>query len=98
MPTLLLSPIAWRTAQLVAFAAMAVYASRARNSGPKDAAHERVLDDLPDGVSAHAHRAEAERGMHAAGRFRRVLRLGRNGPALEVEAAGLGRLRLRRSA
>ncbi|MFO1143936.1 MAG: hypothetical protein U1E59_16465 [Amaricoccus sp.] len=96
MPTFLLSPIAWRTAQLVAFAAMAVYASRARNSGPKDAAHERVLDDLPDGVSAHAHRAEAERGMHAAGRFRRVLRLGPNGPALEFEAAGLGRLRLRR--
>ena len=34
--------------------------------------------------------------MHAAGRFRRVLRFG-PGPAFEIEAAGLGRFRLRRA-
>jgi hypothetical protein len=98
LPTFLLTPIAWRATQLILFAAMAVYASRARNSGPKNAAHQQVLDDLPEGVAAHAHRAEAERGVHATGRFRRILRLGPNGPAVEIEAAGLGRLRFRRSA
>ena len=35
--------------------------------------------------------------MHATGRFRRVLRLGPQGPAVEIEAAGLGRVRLRRA-
>ena len=98
MPTFLLSPVAWRAAQMFMLAAMAVYASRARNAEPKDAVHQQVLDDLPEGVAAHAHRAEAERGVHATGRFRRVLRLGPNGPAVEIEASGLGRLRFRRSA
>jgi hypothetical protein len=98
LPTFLLTPLAWRAAQIFLLAAMAVYASRAKSGGPKDAAHQQVLDDLPEGVAAHGHRAEAERGVHAAGRFRRVLRLGPNGPAFEVEAAGLGRVRLRRSA
>ncbi len=91
-----LSPFAWRTLRIGALAAMAVYASR-RASHPKDAGHERVLDDLPEGLAAHAHRAEAERALHAAGRFRRVLRFGPQGPAVEIEAAGLGRVRLRRA-
>ncbi len=91
---LALTPLAWRAVQIGAFAAMAVYASR-RNSHPKDAGHEEVLDHLPDGLAAHSHRAEAERGVHAAGRYRRVLRFGSQ--AVEIEAAGLGRVRLRRA-
>lgn len=75
-------------------AAIAIYASR-RASHPKDPRHETVLDDLPDGVTSHAHRAEAERGVHGAGRMRRVLKVP-GGPALEVDAAGLGRIRFRR--
>jgi hypothetical protein len=55
-----------------------------------------VLDDLAEGVSARPHRAEAESAMHGAGRFRRVLRLGPNGPGIEIDAAALGRLRFRR--
>ncbi len=98
MPTFLLSPVAWRAAQFFMLAAMTLYASRARTSAPKDAVHQQVLDDLPEGVAAHGHRSEAERGVHATGRFRRVLRLGPTGPAFEIEAAGLGRLRLRRRA
>ena len=94
MPAILLSPLALRLVQLGAVAAMAVYASRQR-SAPKDAEHERVLDDLPEGLAVNGHRAEAERGLHAAGRFRRVLRF--RGAGLEIEAAALGRLRLRRA-
>lgn len=81
---------------MLALAAVTVYASK-RSSHPKDALHEQVLDDLPEGFAGHAHRAEAERAVHASGRFRRTLRLGPRGKGLEIEAAGLGRLRMRRA-
>lgn len=97
MPPFALTPLAWRALHLGAVAAMAVYASRQRASRPKDARHEQVLDDLPEGFATHSHRAEAERGVHATGRFRRVVRLGPQGAAVEIEAAGLGRFRLRRA-
>ena len=93
MPAILLSPLALRLVQIGAVAAMALYASR--RSEPKVVDHERVLDELPEGLAVNGHRAEAERGLHAAGRFRRVLRI--RGAGLEIEAAGLGRLRLRRA-
>lgn len=92
-----LTPFAWRAVRLGALAAMAVYAARQRASEPKDVQREQVLDDLPEGFAAHAHRAEAERSLHAAGRFRRVLRVGPKGAGFEIEAAGLGRFRLRRA-
>ena len=66
MPAILLSPLALRLVQIGAVAAMAVYASRQR-SEPKDVEHERVLDELPEGLAVNGHRAEAERGLHAAG-------------------------------
>ena len=80
MPPIVLTPLAWNALRLGAVAAMAVYASR-RRSTPKDADHEQTLDALPEGFAASTHRAEAERGMHAAGRFRRVLRFGRRRPS-----------------
>jgi hypothetical protein len=93
LPVFALTPLAWTALRVGAVAAVALYASR-RASEPKDADREKVLDDLPDGLSGHSHRAEAERGVHAGGRFRRVFRLPKG--AIEVDAAGLGRLRLRR--
>jgi hypothetical protein len=92
---LALGPLAWTALRMGAVAAVALYAARAR-SQPKEAEHEHVLDDLPEGVSARPHRAEDEGGMHGAGRFRRTIRLGPNGPGVEFDAAALGRLRLRR--
>jgi hypothetical protein len=96
LPALPLAPFAWTALRLGAVAAMAVYASR-RRSTPKDPDHERTLDAIPEGLSAYTHKAEAERAMHAAGRFRRVMRFGREGASFEIEAAGLGRLRVRRA-
>ena len=87
-------PIAWTALRLGAVAALALYAARGR-SQPKQAEHERVLDELPEGIGTHPHRAEAETALHGQGRFRRVLRLP-SGPGIEVDAAALGRLRLRR--
>jgi hypothetical protein len=91
-----LPPIAWAALRLGAVAAIAVYASRRSLSRPKDAEHEHVLDRMPDGLDGGPHRAEAERGLHGQGRFRRVVRLGADGPGLEIDAAALGRLRVRR--
>jgi hypothetical protein len=92
---LAISPLAWTALRLGAMAAVAVYAARSR-SLPKDAEHEHVLDTLREGIEATPHSAEAERAFHGNGRFRRTLRLGRNGPGIEVDAAALGRLRVRR--
>ena len=94
MPAIAIAPLAWSALRIGAMAAVAIYASR-RASQPKDPRHETVLDDLPNGVTGHSHRAEAERGVHGAGRMRRVLKVP-GGPALEVDAAGLGRIRFRR--
>jgi hypothetical protein len=94
LPALALTPLAWTAIRLGAAAALAIYASR-RASEPKDVSREQMLDDLPDGVSGHAHRAEAERAVHGAARLRRVLR-GPRGVAIEIDASGLGRVRLRR--
>lgn len=88
-------PIAWVALRVGAVAAVALYVSRGR-SQPKHAEHEYVLDDLPDGLAARPHRAEAERAMHGQGRLRRTIRFGASGPGLEIDMAALGRLRLRR--
>ncbi|HLS58353.1 MAG TPA: hypothetical protein VK022_01880 [Paracoccaceae bacterium] len=88
-------PLAIAALRLGALAAIAVYASRAR-SHPKDAEHEWTLDNLPEGIDARPHRAEAERAVHGQGRLRRVIRLTPGGPGLEIDAAALARLRVRR--
>lgn len=93
---LALPPIAWTALRFGAMAAVAVYAARMRHSEPKHAEREHLLDTLPEGIAAAPHRAEAERAMHGAGRFRRVVRLSWGGPGIEIDAAALGRLRIRR--
>ena len=95
MPVFALTPLAWMALRVGAVAALALYASR-RASEPKDADREEVLDALPPGLSGHSHTAEAERAVHGAARFRRVFRLPKG--AIEVDASGLGRVRLRRVA
>ena len=49
-----------------------------------------------EGLRAEPHKTDEEHGVHGSGRFRRVFRLGSTGPGLEIDAAALGRLRLRR--
>jgi hypothetical protein len=89
------APFAWAALRLGVVAAVALIASRSA-SRPKDAEHQAVLDALPEGVGGHSHRSEAERALHGHGRLRRVFRFRAGGPALEVDAAALGRVRLRR--
>jgi hypothetical protein len=94
MPAVL-APFAWTALRLGAVAALALLASRGA-SRPKDAEHQAVLDGLPDGVGGHTHRSEAERALHGHGRLRRVFRFPPGGPAVEIDASALGRLRMRR--
>lgn len=90
------SPLAWTAIRLGAVAAVALYAARKGEGQPKDAARERVLDEVPEGVTATPHRGEDEGAVHGSGRYRRVVRLGPNGPGVEIDATAFGRLRLRR--
>lgn len=92
-----LAPIAWTAIRFGAVAAVALYAARAR-SVPKQAEHDMMLDDLPEGLIAHPHRAGDQGAMHGAGRMKRVFRLGPSGPGVEIDAAAIGRLRFRRVA
>ncbi len=93
---LALSPLAWTAIRLGAVAAVALYAARKGDGQPKDLAREGVLDDVPEGVTATPHRAGDEGAVHGTGRVRRVIRLGPNGPGVEIDATALGRVRLRR--
>ena len=96
MPAIVLTPLAWTALRLGALVAVAAFASRRGASRPEDVAHERALDGLPEGVAGHTPRAEAERAVHGSARLTRVIRPVPGGPKVEVELAGLGRLRLRR--
>lgn len=50
------------------------------------------LDDLADGIGLAV--TDAGDGFALRGRWRRVLRLGRHGPGLEIDVAGFGRMKI----
>jgi hypothetical protein len=91
-----LAPVAWTAIRLTAVVAVAVMAARNRSSEPKDAHQDFSLDSLSEGFRARRHAAQGEQALHGQGRLRRVIRLGRDGPGVEVDASGFGRLRFRR--
>ncbi|MEM9437863.1 MAG: hypothetical protein AAGA15_12550 [Pseudomonadota bacterium] len=58
----------------------------------RDQETEDALDKVEEGIET---RRDAEQ-VNATARFRRVIRLGRTGPAVEIDATALSRLRIRR--
>ncbi len=77
--------------------ALAAYAmARRLGDGRTDQRAEDALDDVDDGLHAHRPRDRAGQ-INAAGRLRRVIRLGADGPGLAVDAGLLARLRVRRA-
>ncbi|HHS94519.1 MAG TPA: hypothetical protein ENK63_04170 [Rhodobacterales bacterium] len=73
--------------------ALATYAlARSAELGRRDQRAEDALDDIPEGVTGRRDNEQ----MNATWRIRRVVRLGKTGPAVEIDASALGRVRLRR--
>lgn len=91
------APIAWKAAQFGAVAAIAWYAARRRTpAGLREVWREKVLDDVAEGVETDVSRTEDETHLSAAGKLRRTIRLGAQGPGVDIDATGLARLRVRR--
>lgn len=75
--------------------ALATYAfARQIQAGRVDQRHEDALDDVDEGLVLHRPRDRDQ--VNGAGRFRRIIRLGVNGPGIEIDASALGRVKLRR--
>ena len=69
-------------------------ARQMQQSGRLDQRGEDALDELDEGISLHRPRDREQ--VNGAARFRRVIRLGTNGPGIEIDATALGRLKMRR--
>lgn len=77
-----------------AMVGLAAYAAwRAAVPARRDQRAEDALDDLPEGTTLHRD-DDAARGSF---RLRRTIRLGDKGPGVEIDLAGIGRMRLRRA-
>lgn len=73
--------------------ALASYAlTRGLQRAPYDQRAEDAMEDVPEGLAARRD----EGRMAGSGRMRRVIRLGTNGPGIEIDATALGRIKLRR--
>lgn len=91
------APIAWKFAQFGAVAALTYYATkRRRPPGPRDIWRETALDDVELGLETDFERREHDARAAAAGKWRRGWRIGAEGPGVEMEIAGLARVKLRR--
>lgn len=76
--------------------ALAAYAfSRQVRPGALDQGAEDALDRVEEGASILRPDTE-EDTLNATARFRRIIRFGTDGPGVEIDAAGLGRVRFRR--
>ncbi len=75
--------------------ALAAYAlSRRVGRSATDQRAEDAMDRVPEGVNAH--RPRDRRQANGSARFRRVVRLGHDGPGVEIDATAMGRIRIRR--
>lgn len=73
--------------------AVATYAvARSVERGRRDQRHEDALDDAPEGMTARRDKEQ----VNATARMRRVIRLGSNGPGIEIDAVSLTRIRFRK--
>ena len=75
---------------IVAVAAYAV--SRRVERAHFDQRGEVAMDDVNEGLSL---RREPEQ-MNGAGRFRRTVRIGTDGPGVEIDVTALGRIRFKK--
>ncbi|MCP5074270.1 MAG: hypothetical protein GY947_13400 [Rhodobacteraceae bacterium] len=89
-----LAPIAITAARYGTVAAIAYYAARKVKLSQTDQAVEDSLDKVEEGVCAH--KCSDAPQANASTRWRRVIRLGDNGPGLEIDIAAMGRVRIKK--
>lgn len=89
-----LAPIAVMAAKYGAVALAGYAIARQIQPGRTDQQVEDAFDEMTEGLSVHRPRDREQ--VNGAARFRRVVRLGTNGPGIEIDASALGRLRMRR--
>lgn len=89
-----LAPIAVMAAKYGAVALAGYALARQIQPGRTDQQVEDAFDEMTEGLSINRPRDREQ--VNGAMRFRRVVRLGTNGPGIEIDASALGRLRMRR--
>lgn len=73
--------------------ALATYAvTRKISHGRRDQRAEDALDELEDGLSLRRETGQT----NSTARFRREIRLGENGPGVEIDMTALGRIKIRK--
>lgn len=90
-----LAPIAVTAVRYGTVLAVAYYVANRSKSLPKvseEAAHE----DVDEGVSVRHHRSADGAQANADARIKRTVRLGSNGPGVELDLTALGRIRIKR--
>ncbi|WP_425093007.1 hypothetical protein [Tropicimonas sp. S265A] len=78
----------------VAAASLAALAYMRAQPAHADERAEDLLDEVDEGLNAT--RSHEGRQLNTRARTRRVIRVGSKGPGVEVDAAFLGRVRMRR--
>ena len=90
-----LAPIALTAARYGAVLALTYYVVNKNKSLPKvseEAAHE----DVDEGISVRHHRGTEGAQANADARMKRTIRLGANGPGVEIDLSALGRIRIKK--
>ncbi|WP_107496420.1 hypothetical protein [Thalassobius sp. I31.1] len=74
--------------------ALATYAfTRTVRIGRWDQSEEDAHDKVEEGVSLRREPGQ----INTTGRFHRIIRLGKSGPGIEIDASGFGRVKFRKT-
>lgn len=87
-----LTPIAMVALRYGAVALTAYAVARSLPPARFDQRAHDLMDELDEGVSV----GRDPEHMHGAGRFRRTIRVGHDGPGLEIDVSAFGRIRVRK--
>ncbi|MBF9045835.1 hypothetical protein LSUCC0031_01775 [Rhodobacterales bacterium LSUCC0031] len=88
------APIAGAILRYGAVAALAYAAARRARPRRLDPATEDALDQMPEGAAV----GHAPGQLNGTARWRRNIRLGPQGPGMEIDLTALARLRIRKTA
>jgi len=87
-----LAPIAGIALRYGAVAVASYALPRQIERGFFDQRGEEAMDDVTEGITMH--RGDGQ--LNGTARLRRRIRLGKNGPGIEIDVTTLGRIRLRK--